>query len=464
MKKENKSIYDKLNGLKAPINKDQSWNELYHRDGFPKKEKKRRQFLWIFFGLGSLLLVTSLVIKYNFSEPLPTKSDLPKSVKAEREVLATNPATRKDQKYSKTTESKNTDKEIISNENNKQLAITSELKENLSKNKTTQIKNTVVSNDEQINHAQKNTIYKASKQIIIHENNFHKTPSILDQTTENLLMQSVVIDSIKTSQQNDLRLATPLINDQISFAPLMNLKLFNVNKPSRPSFRDYDSTMVSSKIARKWTIEIGFGIGTGQHKIVLDSLSEDQTFQNNHTNSLASYMLDLRTTREINRNMRIAVGLRYTGNRRFFSLEDNTTTYTRQDRPDPYHYLKSTVTTVYKFYHLHHHLDLEALLMRDFRWKKTSAHVGIGLAMNTFYRFKAQGINADLLELDLEKAGNYKNNIGLHYLYEVGLSRQINHQYFINVSLSGKSGQDLNEGANHRVTPVFCRLGIGKRF
>ena len=466
MKKNNKFIYRKLNDLKAPIDKSQTWNAIYNRDGFPKHEKKRRFIFWYFFVFGILLLLGGLVFSNYYNEKqVAEKGDSRSNVIIKQNQKTTAPI------------NKETDEEVIDNEISK-----SDGSQNEASPKIISTKNTknVVSNfgaklqtdllketfglKRQYNNLslsktfQKNSISQVKGLQNVSNFAFNDSEEIADKVSL-VNKDEIIIQNLEKAR------AEKYINRQYQLLPILTLGgLFYLNEDKKYFHKEEPIKIVSSIARKSWAIEIAAGIGAGMHNITEDSLWRDQSFINDNTESIASYMFSLRVSKKIKNNWRLAMGLRYANNRRLFSYTNSITQYARLAMPMPHFYTESTDLTTYTFYRQHQTLDVESLLIRDFNWKRTTVYTGIGVDANAIYNFNGEVINSNREEFDLNTAADYKDNLGWGFLYEIGISQQFKQSYYISASLSGKWRYDLNNRNTHSVAPLYFRLGFGNSF
>jgi len=432
MKKENKNIYDRLDNLKAPINKAQSWNELYDRDGFPKQKKKRRFFIWFFFGVSILVLLTILMINSNQPESLPVDPG------------------------------KNSPAIAVESENSK-------TKSSPKIGQTSILPQTSI----RIEHYDKENNFSNSK-LFHQDKSSEKSTSLNDLKNSSEIIKDISPKQLGSSNpnvENQIREknSTSLKNlaKQTTFLPYLPL----INKISKKdnTILSLDTAIILTQYAilippKKWAFETGFGVGISNHSITNDPQWEGQSFQNEHTKSLISYAVDVRIFRKFNNNFRLGLGLRYSNHRRAFSYEGRQTELIKQTVPNPYHYLESTTITTYNFYHKHHSVDLESIFIKDFTWNRSTAYLGFGGGINLLSRFSGRGIDATQANVDVQNAADYRTNLGWQFLYELGFTQQFKYHSYFHASLAGKFRQDLNTRGSHRITPIYFRVGIGKNF
>jgi len=456
MKKNNKSIYDKLNKLNAPINKEQTWESIYNREGFPKKEKKRRFLFWYLLGIG-LVLGGSLFVMYNSNkvqnlnqENVQLKNTNQEEFTKEGINKASDSATQNSVEALVTSSTNS----VNSKQNRKianQLKTKPETKiaRTISINKSSNLDHFTINQNSTINESK--TIYVTQKSSIAKNNTTQTKPSST-KTNDNGIQKPILPNEGRE------------IEKQLPLLPILTLRNIKSDEEGINILDKQNEIKVEPPIVqntfRPWTLEVGLGAGKGMHSVIYDSLGQEQAFQSEHTEALISQFIEARVARSFKSNFQIALSLRYARHRRVFSFEDKEKIFFRQSMPDPYHYLESTISTVYTFYQQNHILDLESMLIKNFNWKKTSFHLGIGGGFNTIHMFSGKSINSGLEEFDLETFVGYKNNLGWHYLYEAGLSQQINSSFGISASISGRSKRDLSTIARHSITPVFFRLGL----
>jgi len=461
MKKENNNIYDKLDDLKAPINKAKNWEELYHRDGFPKQKKNRRFFIWFFFGVSIFVLLTILVINFFNSESLPVNPEINSpSIAVE-------------------TESSTASKPETTNSNSNKIV-------QANKNKIEKVNSTTKSIPK---ISQTSIRPPTSTRVEIYDNEnkysntklFHQDKPSEKITNLNELGTSTL--TRKDKRDNQLTFSNPIDKNQINVRPPTPLRknlakqttflsyLPLTNKISKEDNRilSFDTSILLTKSAispspKKWAFETGIGLGISNHAIINDPAWEGQTFQNEHTEALISYAADLRIFRKFNHNFRLAIGLKYENHQRKFSYQDESIQYVKQPSTSPYQYLESTTITTYNYYHKHHIIDLASIFIKDFTWNRTTAYLGIGGGINLLSSFSGKGIDTTLSEVEIQNAADYRSSLGWHFLYEVGFTQQFNHHSYFQISLSGKSRKNLNTRGSHRISPLNVRVGVGKNF
>lgn len=492
MSRKKKSIYDKLDGLKAPIDRQAIWEGIKDHESFPTPQAKRGSSFWSFIGIGLLMFIGGLFLFSNFhlNSKTPTASKLASSSEPNKQVAIKTPkpskttigesdlvfkhkaakhsdnnslATAKKhtvaiaQQYAPST--KTTNKKLESTQatmaKSREKGANNSLEPKLSSRAT----NTVVEPTATSSSIQ-TTAIAISNTPITHKNEqlLSSYDQVTDKNTKKTNSQTHTNNTDQLAFSNKHEYSKHAVETLDLIAPKLS---YNRELPAALATQKDQAIKLFKQ--RVWRINIDQGVGYARHNVtaVNNAGQEHPSFQEQYTKSLASYLLNVRVYRLIKEDWEVGLGLSYANNRRRFLYTHIDTVYYQQST---YQYSRSINETTYTYYHSHQMMDVEAVLFRHFHWKKIRAYAGLGLAFNAAYQLKANGIDVDAdndLELiNLNEWGSYKNSLGMQYLCELGVSKPLSSRLSLNAAVLFKSTQKLNQIQTHKLQQSYLKLGF----
>ncbi len=467
MKNRNK-YQEKFSYKKAPIDKEQLWNQISTNKDFPKKERGNRGGLYFL----SLLLIAILGIgifqitdNKKAIDQLDQKMSIsytPPSTK--KEVNNSSPDIKNSPTFQNKNQAQDLEKTAIAQSLNSIVKSTNQID---SHNNTNEQSTITVANNTSTSHTKSNNRNNNGNDSEAHSttvenlNNPETQQTTLSEINLNSTTQTtnysgpLSTNTLKTNTQSPDKIIGP---DNLP----IDLDLLFLDFRLAPDLNSA-ITIIPQPKNRNWILGLMGGSGIANHLII--SLSDDdyitQTRKENVQN-LKSQYASISVQRLLPKNFSISLEgeLEHLYQRYDFSNSD--TSLTRNEDSSAGFYSYTTTTIDYEKFHRYQFLNLNMLADKRFQVGALSLSIGAGIAYNLSFNLQGNVFDEAGNLAALGDLREYKSTTGLSYLGNIGLDLSLTDRIIFNTALRYKSPNaltDTNLSLDHKVHS--WKLGVG---
>jgi len=526
--KEKDIINKKIEGLKAPIDKQALWNNIENHKDFPSDKNNRKRFLWLlpfaFLALISFQFLNSNTETTNSKNSLV--SEISKSEKlnaidhtssiiqatqnnsnASEDGIINNTSNHKEQKQIKQIQtSTNSTSQSLNRTSIKQQA-TSII--NTKTKKTATLKNI---DDERENKKSKK-LEEKNVDLISRDNASQKDIAAIDNkssqwsqiaSTPSFSEKELGLTSNNTSEEKRNSLdknkltakestntsdLNPTAIDQgtkknQSIKALENssktetkTKVSKLNfaylndkneNPLLHSINEKQTVLVnepSELTSNNWQVDFSIGIGSAIHQRSMLPGQDETEF--NFQNDSTKSIESFISSINVKRNLnsKWQVGLGVQYYNSFQRINSELEQIQFLNDSTSMQFVKETETTNYKLFQKHHFVDLQLMAYRNISINKHQFYLGMGLGYNVNYRVSGKSLKSDGTLSPINGEDAFNTKLGHHYVLDLGYNRPISKNMHLFSSIEIKSPLQLHKiKNNHTAIPFYLKTGVAYKF
>ena len=457
--KEHKNkLSDKFDGLKAPIDHDALWRNIYEDDTFPSTGGRDYYSYFSMILLGIAIFTLGLNFYLN---PIKNSSELgsnitSKNIEQQTSIDNSNtntPKLSRDKNLIHDLDTENDKVELpeVKIRNTKKSSSASNRTEKSISNIDSEIKN---------NSVQESTSSKSDVSIKNIMENRNSSTELNDEERSSVKSESLIIDNL--TSESILKKEVKSID--IEFL-MNNLEVFEL---PIVELAPASSPIVKIQKVRKWNLDISVGRGKIYHSLdqAIPNVEYFELWDKNTTN-LESYALTLGLSRHLSKGWSIKLEGGIDRSFRKFEFTSNVSqeVIRDQNRGEGY-YLLSEKQNKYKQHHRYDIVSSSFLLEKDITIDGLSIIMGVGLYSNISIRRSGNIFTENNETIDINQLGNYtRSNFNPLYSLEIRYPISKRFSLFTNARYKqSTSNTSSNSEIEHKSMGVTGNVGIGFNF